>query len=71
MAGRLARLGNLNSELNQAGRRWLEAQNGLVLAELEAHRMQLGGVIAFAVAGALAVATVMGWWLVWRCLSSN
>ncbi|PKO31881.1 MAG: histidine kinase [Betaproteobacteria bacterium HGW-Betaproteobacteria-7] len=60
----LARLGELNVLLKQAGQRWIEAQNRRLLDNLEANRMKLGGQIMLALGGALLVALAMGWWLV-------
>jgi len=60
----LARLMELNDLLKQVGQRWIESQNAHLLAELEAHRLQLGGQILLALGGALLVALAMGWWLV-------
>ena len=61
----LARLGELNGQLDQAGRRWLAAQNDQVLSELEANRLHLTAQIVGALVGAFLVATAVGWWLVW------
>lgn len=61
----LARLMELNALLKQTSQRWIETQNARLLDELEANRMQLGGQILLALAGALLVALAMGWWLVW------
>ena len=60
----LNRLAELNDLLRQANQHLLEAQGKQVLAELEAHRLHLGGQMALALAGALLVALGMGWWLV-------
>jgi two-component system sensor histidine kinase GlrK len=65
LAPLLAHLVELNDDLKQAGQRWLEAQSGRVLGELENNRLRLGGQLALALAGALIVAVAMGWWLMW------
>lgn len=59
----LSRLAELNGLLKQAGQDWVESQNRLMFAELEATRLQLGGRILAALGGALLVALAMGWWL--------
>lgn len=64
IAPRLALLDELSGRLGPAGRRWIEARNGLVMEELQANRMQLTYQVAAAVGGAVAVALAMGWWLV-------
>lgn len=61
----LVRLGELNGQLDQAGRRWLATQNDQVLSELEANRLHLTAQIVGALVGAFLVATAVGWWLVW------
>lgn len=63
LAPLLARLVELNGLLNQAGQRWIEAQNGRLLDELEANRLQLGMQVALALLGAVLTALVIGWWL--------
>lgn len=60
----LARLVELNGLLKQAEQRWIEAQNGRLLDELEANRLQLGMQIALALLGAVLTALAIGWWLV-------
>ncbi|MBK7901297.1 MAG: HAMP domain-containing protein [Azonexus sp.] len=60
----LTALDDLGARLGPAGRRWIEARNGEVLAELQENRLQLTGQVIAAVAGAVIVALGMGWWLV-------
>lgn len=60
----LARLVELNGLLKQAEQRWIEAQNGRLLDELEANRLQLGMQVALALLGAVLTALAIGWWLV-------
>lgn len=64
LAPMLARLVELNGLLKQAEQRWIEAQNGRLLDELEANRLQLGMQIALALLGAVLTALAIGWWLV-------
>lgn len=59
----LDRLGSLNSQVAQAGQRWMDSENTRLIHELEKHRIQLGSKLALALIGAVSVALVMGWWL--------
>ncbi len=64
LAARLAELADLNGQLGQQGRHWIEAQNQALLADLERNRLRLTWQVVAAVAGAFVVALAMGWWLV-------
>jgi two-component system, NtrC family, sensor histidine kinase GlrK len=64
LAPLLARQVELNTLIKQAGQQWIEAQNKRIFEDLEANRILLGGQIGLALAGAIAVALAMGWWLV-------
>lgn len=59
----LNRLTRINSELEHTGRRWIDAQQASMLAELEQSRQHLTRLVAAAVVGAFLVALAMGWWL--------
>jgi len=59
----LNRLGELNTELERNGRRWIAAQQATMLVALETSRQQLARLVALAVAGAFLVALAMSWWL--------
>lgn len=59
----LNRLASVNSELDNTGRRWIQAQQVTILVELEQSRQQLTRLVAVAVASAFLVAVAMGWWL--------
>lgn len=59
----LARLVRLNQSMKQLAQHWLEDQSGRVLGDLEDNRLQLGAQLAMALAGALLVAMILGWWL--------
>lgn len=63
LAPALAALNALNGGLAEAGRRWIDEQNGRMLLALEENRLQLAGQVLGAAAGALIVALAMGWWL--------
>ena len=60
---RLNRLAEINGELDARGRRWIDRQQAGLLGELEHGRLQLGQLIAAAVAAAFLVALGMSWWL--------
>ena len=59
----LNRLATINSELEHKGRRWIDARQATMLAELEQSRRHLTHLVAVAVVGAFLVALAMGWWL--------
>ena len=59
----LNRLARVNSELEHTGRRWIDAQQASMLAELGQSRQHLTRLVAAAVVGAFLVALAMGWWL--------
>ena len=59
----LNRLGEINTELAQQGRRWVDAQQTAMLAELEQSRLQLTRLVIAAIIGAFLVALAMSWWL--------
>ncbi|MFV0372293.1 MAG: sensor histidine kinase [Azonexus sp.] len=59
----LDRLGSLNTQVAQAGQRWIDSENTRLIQELDNHRIQLGVKLALALIGAVSVALVMGWWL--------
>jgi len=59
----LNRLAKINSELEHTGRRWIDAQQAAMLAELEQGRQHLTRLVMAAVVGAFLVALAMGWWL--------
>lgn len=59
----LNRLGEINTELAQQGRRWGGCQQTAMLAELEQSRLQLTRLVIAAVIGAFLVALAMSWWL--------
>ena len=59
----LNRLAGVNSELEHTGRRWIDAQQASMLAELEQSRQHLTRLVMAAVVGAFLVALAMGWWL--------
>ena len=59
----LNRLAKVNNELEHTGRRWIDAQQAAILAELEQSRQHLTRLVAVTVVGAFLVALAMGWWL--------
>lgn len=59
----LNELGELNTALENSGRRWIAAQQERILGELETSRRRLARLMALAVAGAFVVALAMNWWL--------
>jgi two-component system sensor histidine kinase GlrK len=59
----LARLAELNRELEQNGRRWIDGQQATMIAELEQARGHLAGRLAATVVGAFLLALAMNWWL--------
>ena len=59
----LAELGVRNARLAEAGRQWIDAHNATLLDELERNRRTLAVQVLAAVAAALAIALVIGWWL--------
>lgn len=63
IAGMLDHLGGLNNQIAEAGKRWIEQRNALLLDELERHRLQLGAKLILSMLGAVFVALAMGWWL--------
>ena len=63
LASALVRLGTINAALEAQGQRWIEAQRGALLGELEENRLRLGTLIATAIVAAFLVALAMSWWL--------
>mgnify|MGYP002776345092 CR=1 FL=1 len=64
LAPAMSRLAEINGLLKGAGQHWIDIRNSALLAELESKRLQLGGQIALALAGAFLVVLAVGWWLV-------
>jgi two-component system, NtrC family, sensor histidine kinase GlrK len=62
-AAALKRLAELNRQLDDGGRRWIDAQQTAMLGELQRNREQLTRLLAAAVCGSLLVALAMNWWL--------
>ncbi|HEX5801505.1 MAG TPA: ATP-binding protein [Azospira sp.] len=60
----LARLGSENGALADAGRQWIDRHNASLLAALEANRLSLLIQVLSAIAAALLIGAVIGWWLV-------
>ena len=59
----LKRLAELNRQLDDSGRRWINARQATLLDELQHNREQLMQLLAAAVIGAVLVALAMNWWL--------
>lgn len=64
VAPRLERLVQLNAQLRDAAQRLIEERGRQAFLQLEENRMQLSLQMALSLAGAMFVATAMGWWLV-------
>ncbi len=59
----LAQLGVHNAQLADAGRQWIDANNARLPEELERNRRTLAIQVLVAVAAAMAIALLIGWWL--------
>ena len=59
----LTRLTQVNDELGQHGRRWVDEQRSTMLTELEESRQHLMRLVVAAVVGAFLVALTISWWL--------
>ena len=59
----LVALTKLNIELEQQGRRWLDARNGALVDELADSRFHVALLVAIATIGAFSIALGMNWWL--------
>ena len=59
----LTRLSEINTELETRSRQWIDGQQREMLEELDQGRLQLGKLVAAAVAAAFLVALAMNWWL--------
>lgn len=59
----LTQLAEVNSGLDFRGKRWINAQNEAMFAELERSRLHLTWLVVAAVFGAFLVALSMSWWL--------
>lgn len=60
----LGQLADQNQQLAEAGRRWIDARNAKLHAELEENRLQLLLQVLSAFVAALSVGALIGWWAV-------